>query len=74
MNTVKLRKAGNSVAATIPSDVLTQANLKVGDDVSITAKDGSVTMIKTDSLDAKLWAIHEKCKRRYDYTLRELGK
>ena len=49
----ELRKSGNSTVVTLPPELLTTADLELGDTVRLAASKASITMRKTSS-DAEL--------------------
>ena len=73
--TTKLAPRGNSLAVTIPKDVLDATGLKQGDDLTLLARDDGVIEIRhaapgeTTLDDAFEWSLG-----RYPQTYRDLAK
>ncbi len=73
--TTKLTPRGNSLAVTIPKDVLDATGLKQGDDLYLTARDDGVIEIRHAALgEAALDEAFEWSLGRYPQTYRDLAK
>jgi len=71
----KLTPRGNSLAVTIPRDVLEAAGLKLGDDLSLIARDDGVIEIRHAApQEAALNDAFEWSLGRYGQTYRDLAK
>ena len=73
--TTKLAPRGNSLAVTIPRDVLDATGLKQGDDLSLLARDDGVIEIRHAAPgEAELEAAFEWSLGRYGRTYEDLAK
>jgi len=71
----KLTPRGNSLAVTIPKEVLDATGLKQGDDLHLTARDDGVIEIRHAAPgDAALDEAFEWSLGRYPQTYRDLAK
>lgn len=71
----KLSPRGNSLAVTIPKDVLDATGLRQGDDLSLLARDDGVIEIRrADPAQAELEAAFEWSLGRYAATYENLAK
>jgi antitoxin component of MazEF toxin-antitoxin module len=71
----KLTPRGNSLAVTLPKDVLDASGLKQGDDVTIVSRDDGVIEIRRASPgEAALDAAFEWSLGRFPQTYRDLAK
>jgi len=71
----KLTPRGNSLAVTIPRDVLEATGLKQGDDLSLLARDDGVIEIRHAAPgEAELEAAFEWSLGRYGQTYADLAK
>jgi putative addiction module antidote len=71
----KLTPRGNSLAVTIPKDVLDAAGLKQGDDLSVVARDDGVIEIRhAVPAEAELEAAFDWSLGRYGQTYAALAK
>ena len=73
--TTKLMPRGNSLAVTIPKDVLEAAGLKQGDDLSLLARDDGVIEVRHAAPgEAALEEAFEWSLGRYPQTYADLAK
>jgi putative addiction module antidote len=73
--TTKLTPRGNSLAVTIPKDVLDATGLKQGEDLYLTARDDGVIEIRHAAPgEAALDEAFEWSLGRYPQTYRDLAK
>jgi antitoxin component of MazEF toxin-antitoxin module len=73
--TVKLSTRGNSLAVTIPKDMLDATGLRQGDDLSLLARDDGVIEISHAApAEAELEAAFEWSLGRYPRTYADLAK
>lgn len=76
MHRTKLKRLAGATGAEFPDDVLAEAGLSHGDEVTVTAEAGRLVLSKasaaTRSQDAL--AALESCIETYDATLRRLAK
>ena len=73
--TAKLSTRGNSLAVTIPKDVLDATGFKLGDDLSLLARDDGVIEISHAApAEAELEAAFEWSLGRYPKTYTDLAK
>jgi len=73
--TTKLAPRGNSLAVTIPRDVLDATGLKQGDDLSLVARDDGVIEIRHAApAEAALEEAFEWSLGRYPQTYADLAK
>jgi len=71
----KLTPRGNSLAVTIPKEVLDATGLKQGDDLHLTARDdGAIEIRHAAPGDAALDEAFEWSLGRYPQTYRDLAK
>lgn len=71
----KLTPRGNSLAVTIPREVLEATGLRQGDDLSLLARDDGVIEIRHAApAEAELEAAFEWSLGRYAQTYRDLAK
>lgn len=74
-NTAKLSPRGNSLAVTIPKDMLEAAGLSQGDELSLLVRDDGVIEIRHAAPgEAALDAAFEWSLERYPETYRDLAK
>lgn len=74
MNTVKLRKVGNSLGVTLPKEILAQLNLSEGDDLFITTTPDGIRITPFDPEFEAAMAAFERTRRKYRNALRELAQ
>lgn len=71
---VKLTKQGNSTGVRLPKDVLEQAGLERGDEVTLEVTEGRVTLTKADAPYNAAMDAYAECRARYPKTLEDLSK
>lgn len=71
---VKLRRAGGSIAATLPKDMADRLKLKAGDTVIAIETDRGILLTPYDPETEEALAIAAETARRYRNALRELAK
>jgi putative addiction module antidote len=71
---VNLRKAGGSVAATLPKDMADRLHLRAGDRVLAIETDKGILLTPYDPATGEALALAAKAARRYRHALKELGK
>jgi putative addiction module antidote len=71
---IKLRKAGGSIAATLPKDMADRLHLQAGDSVLAIETDRGILLTPYDPDTEKALAVARKAGRKYRSALRELAK
>jgi putative addiction module antidote len=71
---VNLRKAGGSVAATLPKDMADRLHLRAGDRILAVETDKGILLTPYDPATAESLATASKSARKYRNALRELAK
>jgi putative addiction module antidote len=71
---VKLRRAGGSIAATLPKDMADRLKLQAGDTVIAIETDRGILLTPYDPQTEEALAIAGEVARRYRNALRELAK
>lgn len=71
---LKLRKIGNSVGITIPSEVLARLHLKAGDEVFLVREKDGFSVQAYDPDFAKKVRIYEAGAKQYRNALRKLAE
>ncbi len=71
---VKLRRAGGSIAATLPKDMADRLKLQAGDTVIAIETDHGILLTPYDPETEEALAIAGDIARRYRNALRELAK
>ncbi len=71
---VNLRKAGGSVAATLPKDMADRLHLRAGDRILAIETDKGILLTPYDPATGEALALAAKAARRYRHALKELGK
>lgn len=71
---IRLRRAGGSVSATIPKELVTRLRLEVGDRVFITETEEGLLLTPYDPDLSRALEIADKGARKYRNALRELAK
>ena len=71
---INLRKAGGSVAATLPKDMADRFHLRAGDRVLAIETDKGILLTPYNPAVAESLAIAAKSARKYRNALRELAK
>lgn len=74
IRTVKLRKMGGSVGATLPKDLAERLHLDVGDEVFVQATDEGLLITPYDPTFAKAMSVYRRGAKKYKNALRELAK
>jgi len=73
--TAKLTPRGNSLAVTLPKEVIEAAGLRQGDDLSLLARDdGVIEIAHAAPAEAELEAAFEWSLGRYPQTYADLAK
>ncbi len=73
--TAKLTPRGNSLAVTLPKEVIEAAGLRQGDDLSLlTREDGVIEIAHAAPAEAELEAAFEWSLGRYPQTYTDLAK
>lgn len=73
MNSVKLRKVGNSLCVTLPKDVLNQLNLSEGDDLTLTVNNDGINLSPFDPHFAQAMEAYKIGDSMYKNALKELA-
>lgn len=70
----KIGRIGNSYGFTLPREALEELNVKQGDVVELSLKDGKITVQpqETKELDEKFLQIAERAFKRYDKAFKAL--
>jgi putative addiction module antidote len=71
---VKLRRAGGSIAATLPKDMAGRLKLEAGDTVIAVETDAGILLTPYDADTAEALAIAAEVGRTYRSALHELAK
>jgi len=71
---VNLRKAGGSVAATLPKDMADRLHMRAGDRVLAVETDKGILLTPYNPATAEALGIAAKAARKYRNALRELAK
>lgn len=71
---VKLRRAGGSIAATLPKDMADRLKLQAGDTVIAIETDRGILLTPYDPETEEALAIAAEVSRTYRNALRELAK
>ena len=71
---LKLRKAGGSIAATLPKDMAERLHLEAGDEVLAVETDRGILITPYDPDTEEALAVASKVSSRYRNALRELAK
>jgi putative addiction module antidote len=74
MPNTRLTKMGNSVAMTLPRDVLQASGFRRGDQVQVEAEEGRVTVTKADTSFGRTMDAGRAFMRRYSTALAILAK
>ena len=73
VRTVKLRKMGGSIGATLPKDLAERLHLDVGDEVFIVATDNGLLITPYDPTFNKAMIAYRRGAKKYKNALRELA-
>jgi putative addiction module antidote len=71
---VSLRKAGGSVAATLPKDMADRLHMKAGDRILAVETDRGILLTPYNPATTEALATAAKAARRYRHALKELAK
>jgi putative addiction module antidote len=71
---VKLRRAGGSIAATLPKDMAVRLKLQAGDTVIAIETDRGILLTPYDPETEEALSLATEVGRRYRNALRELAK
>lgn len=74
MQTLKLRKIGNSVGVTFSKELLEKLNLKEGDTILVTETEHGLQLSPYDPEFEKAMAIYRQGSEKFRQALRELAK
>jgi putative addiction module antidote len=74
VRTVKLRKMGGSVGATLPKDLAERLHLEVGDEVFVVPTDKGLLITPYDPTFEKAMDAYRRGAKKYKNALRELAK
>ena len=74
VRSVKLRKMGGSVGATLPKDLADQLHLDAGDEVFVVATDRGLLITPYDPTFAEAMKVYRRGAKKYKNALRELAK
>ena len=74
VRTVKLRKMGGSIGATLPKDLAERLHLDVGDEVFVVATDEGLLITPYDPTFGRAMAVYRRGAKKYKNALRELAK
>lgn len=74
MHHTRLAKIGNSTGLTLPRDVLAEARLDRGDEVSVMVRDGRIEIAKADDAYNKAMDVGRDFAARYRRTMAVLAK
>jgi len=74
VRTVKLRKMGGSIGATLPKDLADRLNLDVGDEVFVVATDDGLLITPYDPTFDKAMEVYRRGAKKHRNALRELAK
>lgn len=72
--TIKLRKAGGSVSATIPRDLAERYRIEPGDELTVIPTDDGLLLTPYDRNFGEAMAAYEQIAKKYRNALRELAK
>ncbi len=74
MHTTRLTKVGNSTGITIPRDVLAEAQLDRGDEVTLSVRDGRIEIAKADDAYNRAMEAGRSFAGRYRRAMAVLAK
>jgi len=74
VRSVRLRKMGGSVGATLPKDLAQRLHLDVGDEVFVVETDQGLLITPYDPTFEKAMIAYRRGAKKYKNALRELAK
>lgn len=74
MHTTRLAKMGNSTGVTIPRDVLAEAHLNRGDEVTLSVRDGRIEITRADDAYNRAMEAGRAFATRYRRAMAVLAK
>ena len=74
VRTVKLRKMGGSIGATLPKDLADRLHLDVGDEVFVVATEDGLLITPYDPTFDQAMKVYRRGAKKYKNALRELAK
>lgn len=74
VHTVKLRKMGGSIGATLPKDLAERLHLDAGDEVFVVATDRGLLITPYDPTFEQAMNAYRRGARKYKNALRELSR
>ncbi len=74
VRTIKLRKMGGSIGATLPKDLAERLHLEVGDEVFVVATETGLLITPYDPTFKEAMAVYRRGAKKYKNALRELAK
>ncbi len=74
MRTTRLTRIGNSTGLTLPREVLAEAHLDRGDEVSVEVRDGRIEIARADDGYNRAMAVGRAFAARYRRTMAILAK
>ena len=73
MKRIKLRRAGGSVSATLPKEMVDRLHMKSGDEVTIVETEKGLMITAFDPVFEQSLAVYDRGSRKYRNALRELA-
>ena len=74
MQTVKLRKVGNSATVTLPAAVLEALHLRENDEIAVEVVGDRIILTRASSDFQDAWAVYEQLEPRYRNANRKLAE
>ena len=74
MQTVKLRKVGNSATVTLPAAVLEALHLRENDEIAVEVVGDRIVLTRASSDFQDAWAAYEQIEPRYRNANRKLAE
>lgn len=74
MQTVKLRKVGNSATVTLPTSVVEALHLRENDEISVEVTGDRIVLTRATSDYQDAWAAYQKVEPRYRNANRKLAE
>ena len=74
VRTVKLRKMGGSIGATLPKDLAERLHLDVGDEVFVVPTENGLLITPYDPTFERAMTAYRRGAKKYKNALRELAK